>query len=251
MIDFDGVRKVYDPDVVAVDEFTATIDEGEWVSILGPSGCGKSTILFMAGGFLERTAGTITVNGHSVEKPDPERGMVFQDSVLFPWMTIKENIEWGMETVGIEKATRKQRAQEYIEMIGLEGFEDAYPSSLSGGMKQRAAMARVLVVNPDVLLMDEPLGALDEQTRELMQHELLDIWSQTGQTCLFVTHSIDEAVYLSDRVIVLTDRPSRIKADVDMTDVFDRPRDPEIKETQAFTDKRREIWELIKSEVTI
>lgn len=251
MIEFDGVRKVYDPDVVAVDEFTASIDEGEWVSVLGPSGCGKSTILFMLGGFLSRTAGSITVNGKSVEEPAPERGMVFQDSVLFPWMTIEENIKWGMETVGIDKETREQRATEYIEMIGLEGFEDAYPSSLSGGMKQRAAMARVLVVNPNVLLMDEPLGALDAQTRELMQHELLKIWSQTGQTCMFVTHSIDEAIYLSDRVIVLTDRPSSIKAIVDLTDVFDRPRAPEIKETQAFAEKRHDVWELIQAEVTI
>lgn len=251
MIEFDGVRKVYDPDIVAVDEFTATIDDGEWVSILGPSGCGKSTLLFMTGGFLERTEGSITVNGRTVEGPEPERGMVFQDSVLFPWMTIEENIKWGMEVVGIDKETREQRTAEYIEMIGLEGFEDAYPSSLSGGMKQRAAMARVLVVNPEVLLMDEPLGALDAQTRELMQHELLDIWSKTGQTTLFVTHSIDEAVYLSDRVVVLSDRPSRIKEIVDLTDVFDRPRDPDIKESQAFAEKRTEIWNLIQTEVTI
>lgn len=251
MIEFDGVRKVYDPDVVAVDEFTATIKEGEWVSVLGPSGCGKSTLLFMAGGFLNRTAGTITVNGEPVEEPAPERGMVFQDSVLFPWMTIEENIKWGMETVGIDKKTREQRATEYIEMIGLKGFEDAYPSSLSGGMKQRAAMARVLVVNPEVLLMDEPLGALDAQTREIMQHELLDIWSKTGQTCMFVTHSIDEAVYLSDRVIVLTARPGRIKDIIDLTDVFDRPRRPEIKDQPEFSAKRREIWELIQNEVTV
>lgn len=251
MIEFDGVRKVYDPNVVAVDNFTATIGDGEFISILGPSGCGKSTLLFMAGGFIEKTAGTITVDDHPVEEPAPERGMVFQDSVLFPWMTIEENIRWGMKVVGIDAGVREEKTQEFIEMIGLEGFEDAYPNSLSGGMKQRAAMARILVVNPEVLLMDEPLGALDAQTREVMQHELLEIWEQTGQTCLFVTHSIDEAVYLSDRVIVLTDRPSRIKAIVDLTDVFDRPRDPEIKETKEFADKRTEIWNLIQTEMTV
>jgi len=251
MIEFDRVRKVYDPDVVAVDEVTATIEDGEWVSVLGPSGCGKSTLLFMAGGFLERTEGSITVNGHPVEEPSPERGMVFQDSVLFPWMTIEDNIRWGMEVVGIDEETRERRAAEYIEMIGLDGFEDAYPSSLSGGMRQRAAMARVLVVNPDVLLMDEPLGALDAQTREMMQHELLDIWRKTGQTTIFVTHSIDEAVYLSDRVIVLSDRPSTVREIVDLTTVFDRPRDPDIKESKAFAEKRTELWDLIQSDITI
>ncbi|WP_396611318.1 ABC transporter ATP-binding protein [Haloferax sp. S1W] len=251
MIEIDSVRKVYNEDVVAVGDVSLTIEEGDFVSVLGPSGCGKSTLLFMLGGFIEPTSGSITVDGTSVTSPDPSRGMVFQESVLFPWMTIKENITWGMKVLGEGEEDRERKAKEYIEMIGLSGFEDAYPNSLSGGMKQRAAMARVLAVNPSVLLMDEPFGALDAQTREMMQHELLDIWSQTGQTCMFVTHSIDEALYLSDKIIVLSSRPSSVESIIDVTQHFGRPRETDIRETETFAELRHQLWGMIQEEVTV
>ncbi len=251
MIEIDSVRKVYNEEVVAVGDVSLSIDEGKFVSVLGPSGCGKSTLLFMLGGFIEPTSGSITVDGTPVTGPDPSRGMVFQESVLFPWMTIKENIMWGMKVLGTDEDERERKAEEYIEMIGLAGFEDAHPNSLSGGMKQRAAMARILAVNPQVLLMDEPFGALDAQTREMMQHELLDIWSQTGQTCMFVTHSIDEALYLSDWVVVLGSRPSTVEAIVDVSEHFDRPREPDIRESEQFAELRHEIWDMIQEEVTV
>ena len=251
MIEVDSARKVYNEDVVAVGDVSLTIDEGDFVSVLGPSGCGKSTLLFMLGGFIEPTAGTIRVDGAPVTSPDPSRGMVFQESVLFPWMTIEENITWGMKVLGVDEDECQRKAEEYIEMIGLEGFEEAYPNSLSGGMKQRAAMARILAVNPSVLLMDEPFGALDAQTREMMQHELLDIWSQTGQTCTFVTHSIDEALYLSDKIVVLSSRPSSVESIIDVSQHFGRPRSPDIRESETFTELRHELWDMIQDEVTI
>ena len=251
MIEIDSVRKVYDEEVVAVGDVSLTVDEGKFVSVLGPSGCGKSTLLFMLGGFIEPTSGSISRNGSPITGPDPSRGMVFQESVLFPWMTIKENITWGMKMLGTDEDERERKADEYIEMIGLDGFEDAHPNYLSGGMKQRAAMARILAVNPSMLLMDEPFGALDAQTREMMQHELLDIWSQTGQTCVFVTHSIDEALYLSDQVVVLGSRPSTVEAVIDVSEHFDRPRSPEIRESDQFGELRHEIWDMIQEEVTV
>jgi len=251
MIETDSARKVYNEDVVAVGDVSLTVEEGDFVSVLGPSGCGKSTFLFMLGGFIEPTSGTITIDGEQVTEPDPSRGMVFQESVLFPWMTIKENITWGMKVLGVDKDDREQTAEEYIEMIGLDGFQNAYPNSLSGGMEQRAAMARVLAVNPSILLMDEPFGALDAQTREKMQHELLDIWGQTGQTCVFVTHSIDEALYLSDKVVVLGSRPSSVEAVISVAEQFDRPRNPNIRDSETFTTLRQRIWDMIEDEVTV
>lgn len=242
--------KTYDSEVVAVDDIDATIEEGEFVSILGPSGCGKSTLLYMIGGFIEPTSGEITMNGDPVTSPSPNRGMVFQDSVLYPWLTVRENIEWGLKVQDVPESERREKSAEFISMIGLEGFEDSYPSELSGGMQQRAAMARVLVCNPEVLLMDEPFGALDEQTREVMQDELLEIWQQTNQTCVFVTHSIDEALFLSDRILVLTARPGTIKSDIDLSS-FERPRDSSLKQSAAFRDQRQEIWETLRDEVSI
>lgn len=248
-IKIDDVRKVYDPDIVAIDCIAADIADDEFVSVLGPSGCGKSTLLFILGGFLPATEGEVRVGGEVVTEPDPNRGLVFQQSVLYPWLSVEENIEWGLKIQGVPKGERKERVAEFIEMIGLSGFEGAYPGSLSGGMKQRAAMARVLVVNPEILLMDEPFGALDAQTRELMQSELLRIWQQTEQTAVFVTHNIEEALFLSDRVIVLSARPSTVLTIIDVD--FDRPREGDLKETQAFIQQRREIWDLIKGDVEI
>ncbi|RQG86721.1 ABC transporter ATP-binding protein [Natrarchaeobius halalkaliphilus] len=249
-IELRDVEKVYNSEVVAVDGVTATIESGEFVSILGPSGCGKSTLLFMIGGFIERTDGDILVEGETVHEPGPDRGMVFQESVLYPWLTVEDNIGWGLKIQGVPRDERREAVQEFISMIGLEGFEEAYPSELSGGMQQRAAMARVLVSNPNVLLMDEPFGALDAQTREVMQNELLDIWQRTGQTCVFVTHSIDEALFLSDRVLVLTARPASIKLEVDLTE-FERPRDSSLKQSEAFRSRREEVWQTLQEEVAI
>lgn len=249
-IEINNVRKVYDPDVVAVDGIDATIESGEFVSILGPSGCGKSTLLFTIGGFLQATDGAITVDEETVASPGPDRGMVFQDSVLYPWLTVEENIGWGLKVQGVSQDERQASVQEFIDMIGLDGFEKSYPSELSGGMQQRAAMARVLVCNPDVLLMDEPFGALDAQTREVMQNELLDIWERTGQTCVFVTHSIDEALFLSDRVLVLTARPAEVKLEVDLSE-FGRPRDDSLKQSEQFQRKRQQVWETLREEVSI
>jgi NitT/TauT family transport system ATP-binding protein len=236
--------------VVAVDGIDAVIESGEFVSVLGPSGCGKSTLLFIIGGFLEATDGEVVVDGETVTSPGPDRGMVFQDSVLYPWLTVEENIGWGLKVQGVDREERKASVREFIDMIGLDGFEEAYPAELSGGMQQRAAMARVLVCNPGVLLMDEPFGALDEQTREVMQTELLDIWERTGQTCVFVTHSIDEALFLSDRVLVLTARPGQIKLEADLSG-FGRPRDDSLKQSKTYRSKRQKVWNIIREEVSI
>lgn len=249
-IEIRDVGKVYGGEVTAVDGISATVESGEFVSILGPSGCGKSTLLFMIGGFIEATSGEIAVGETPVTEPGPDRGLVFQDSVLYPWLTVEQNIGWGLKVQGVSKEERQASVQEYIDMIGLSGFEDSYPSELSGGMQQRAAMARVLVCNPDVLLMDEPFGALDAQTREVMQDELLDIWQRTGQTCVFVTHSIDEALFLSDRVLVLTSRPANIKLEADLSE-FERPRDGSLKQSEAFRTRRQEVWNTLREEVSI
>jgi len=186
-----------------------------------------------------------------VSEPGPDRGTVFQESVLFPWLTVEENIGWGLKTLGVNEADRAIKVQEYIDLVGLTGFEDAYPKSLSGGMKRRAAIARVLVCDPEILLMDEPFSALDAQTRERMQRELLDIWERTEQTCIFVTHNIEEALFLSDRIFVLTSRPSTIQKEIDVTDLdeFERPREPAIKQTNSFSSAKFRIWEMIQSSI--
>ena len=197
--------------VVALDDISLEIGEREFVSLLGPSGCGKSTLLYLIGGFIPIEAGEIVVAGKPVTQPGPDRGIVFQHFALFPWKTVLQNVLYGLEKQRMPRVEREKRAWELLAAVKLKGFENAYPSQLSGGMKQRVAIARMLEVDPDVLLMDEPFGALDAQTRELMQEELLGIVRNTQKSVAFVTHDVREAVYLSDRVAVMSARPGRVR----------------------------------------
>lgn len=245
-----GVSKVFmrnDQAVVALEDFDLSIAEGEFVSIVGPSGCGKSTFLHIVGGFEPRTEGAITLAGKPVSRPGPDRGMLFQDYALFPWRTVLGNVAWALEVKRMPRAERERLARKYIDMVGLAKFEGAYPAELSGGMKQRIALARTLVYEPQILLMDEPFGALDAQTRELMQEELTDIWQADRRTVLFVTHDIEEALYLSDRVIVFTARPGRIKADIRID--LPRPRHAHIRKTPEFMNYHTQIWDMLRDEV--
>jgi NitT/TauT family transport system ATP-binding protein len=232
-------------EVVALDDVSLSVESREFLALLGPSGCGKSTLLYMIGGFLPTVTGAIRIDGKPVAGPGPDRGVVFQHFALFPWKTVKANVLYGLERMLLTRAEREQRAQAFIDMVGLTGFEDSYPSQLSGGMKQRAAIARTLAFDPQILLMDEPFGALDAQTRSLMQAELLNIWRRTPKTVIFVTHDVQEAVFLAERVAVMSARPGRIKALVDTK--FDKT-DPHVFKSKAFADKVDEIWGLVRDE---
>ncbi len=242
----DKLKKVYITDesqTVAIEDFTLDIKKGELISIVGPSGCGKTTLLRMITGLLEPTSGSITIDGRPCSVPGPDRGLVFQDFALFPWRTVRKNVEFGMEVRGVPKAERRQRAEEYIKMVGLEKFADSRVHELSGGMKQRVGIARALVNDPEVILMDEPFGSLDAQTRNIMQTELLKILDKTDQTIIFITHSVDEAVFLSDRIVVLSKRPATIKEIVNIT--WPRPRD---RASPEFTALRKRILDELEKE---
>jgi NitT/TauT family transport system ATP-binding protein len=222
------------------------VRDGEFVTLIGPSGCGKSTLLHMMGGFIPADGGTIELYGNRVSGPGPDRGMMFQEFALFPWKTVAGNVAWGLETQGMPRAQIDSVVKKYLEMMDLWEFRNHFPAELSGGMKQRVALARVLAFDPKVLLMDEPFGALDAQTREVMQAELTRLWDRTGKTVVFVTHDIEEAVYLGDRVVVLTARPARVKEEVEIK--LPRPRDLDIKKSAQCHDYRNYIWDLIRSE---
>ena len=225
-IEIKNLRKVFktdDSETVAIDDFTLTIKKGELISIIGPSGCGKSTLLRCIAGLETPTGGTISSGKKQFTKPGADRGMVFQDFALFPWRTVRKNVEFGMEVSKVPKEERKARAEEYIKLVGLEKFMDSRIHELSGGMKQRVGIARAFVNNPDIILMDEPFGALDAQTRSIMQNELIRIIEETNSTIIFITHSVEEAVFLSDRIVILTKRPSRIKEVIDIP--WKKPRD--------------------------
>src|SRR5580693_4621147 len=245
----EGVTHTYRPShgrtVLALSDVSLEVRAREFLALLGPSGCGKSTLLYLVGGFLPTVAGRILVEGKPVKAPGPDRGIVFQHFALFPWKTVRGNILYGLERAGMPKAEREKRAMDFIELVGLRGFEDSYPSQLSGGMKQRTAIARTLAFDPKILLMDEPFGALDAQTRGLMQSELLRIWQRTPKTVIFVTHDVQEAVYLADRVAVMSARPGRIKTIVDTK--FDK-NDPDIFKNKAFVDQVDAIWSLVREE---
>ena len=244
----DGIRKVYRKDeveTVAIDRIDLTVKKGELVSIIGPSGCGKTTILRMIAGLLEPTEGSIIIAGKECKEPGPDRGMVFQDFALFPWRSVRRNVEFGLEVAGVPKEERRQKADEYIELVGLGEFKNARIHELSGGMKQRVGIARALINNPDVILMDEPFGALDAQTRNIMQAQLVKILDKTGTTIIFITHSVDEALFLSDRVVVLSPRPSKIKEIIDLD--WPRPRDRSAPEFTAL--RKRILDELEKLNV--
>jgi NitT/TauT family transport system ATP-binding protein len=228
-------------------DFDLQIQEGEFFSILGPSGCGKSTFLSILAGLTERSGGSIAINGLPLTGINPNQGVVFQGYALFPWRTVLDNIAVGLEIRGIGKAERLRTAQQYLELVGLQGFGQRFPHEISGGMKQRVAIARSLAYKPDVLLMDEPFAALDAQTREILQGELLRIWEQHRKTIVFVTHSLDEAIYLSDRVAVMTRRPGTIKEIIDIH--LPRPRAAELRNTAAFGALRQRAWDVLKDEV--
>jgi NitT/TauT family transport system ATP-binding protein len=241
------VRRRDGTKVLALEELSLDIGEGEFLSIVGPSGCGKSTFLKVVAGLLRPTGGTVRVDGKEVAGPSPERAMVFQDSSLFPWYTVVQNVAYGLVCGGMKKSLAAERVAPLIEMVGLRGFDRHYPHELSGGMQQRVNLARALAVDPAVLLMDEPFAALDAQTREIMQAELLKIWAQTDKTVLFITHQISEAIYLSDRVIVMSARPGRCLADLAIE--LPRPRSLEIKHSPEFVAYEQQVWKLLEVEV--
>jgi NitT/TauT family transport system ATP-binding protein len=220
----------------ALAEVTLDIPQGQFLVILGPSGCGKTTLLNILAGFEKATTGEVLLEGRRIVAPGPDRGVVFQEYALFPWLTLRQNVEYGLRESGQPRDERRNTAQRFIEMVGLTGFEQRYPHELSGGMRQRSALARVLANKPKVLLMDEPFAAVDALTRALLQKELSRIWSETGTTVVFVTHSVEEAALLGDRVIVMGRRPGKIEADIAVP--LDRPRDATSAE---FNDYRRDI----------
>lgn len=211
-ITFEGVSKIYggQREVRALDDISLTIGEGEFVALLGPSGCGKSTLLNVLAGFEKVTKGELLFDGTTISKPGPDRGVVFQEAALFPWLTVWQNVIFGPQVQGMARPEYEPRARQLLDLVGLTSFADALPVQLSGGMRQRVGIARVLVMNPRALLMDEPFGALDAQTRLSMQQLLLDVWQKLNTTVLFVTHDIDEAILLSDRICVMSARPGRI-----------------------------------------
>lgn len=232
-----------DSETVVLEDFSLDIRKGELISIVGPSGCGKTTILRMLAGLVQPTSGKILIGDRECTTPGSDRGMVFQDFALFPWRSVRKNVEFGLEIAGMPKEQRRERADKYLKIVGLEKFADHRVHELSGGMKQRVALARALVTNPDVILMDEPFGALDAQTRNLMQAGLLKILDKTDQTIIFITHSVDEAVFLSDRIVILTKRPAKIKEVVEID--WPRPRD---RASPEFTALRKRILEELEKE---
>lgn len=244
-----GLRKAYVRDgrtFEILDLDHVSVADGEFVTVVGPSGCGKSTLLHILGGFIQPDSGRIDVHGRKIVAPGPDRGMVFQEFALFPWRTVAGNVGWGLEVQGTSAAERTAIVDRYLKLTGLSEFRNHLPGELSGGMKQRVALARVLAFDPEVLLMDEPFGSLDAQTRETMQEELTGLWERTGKTIVFVTHDIEEAVYLGDRVIVLSARPARVRAEIAVD--LARPRDGAVRRSVAFVGLRGHIWDLIRRE---
>jgi NitT/TauT family transport system ATP-binding protein len=233
--------------VLAVDHLDLQIKEGEFLAICGPSGCGKTTFLNAVDGLLPINGGQIRLDGKVITKPGHDRAMVFQNASLLPWRTVSKNVAYGLELRGASRKEIRERVGHFVHLVGLDGFEEAYPHELSGGMQQRCNLARALAADPEILLMDEPFAALDAQTREFMQQELLKVWNQTRKTVLFITHQIDEAIFLADRVVVMTARPGRIKAVFDID--IPRPRTLHIKREPIFLKYLDEIWTLIEEEV--
>ncbi|OFY27935.1 MAG: hypothetical protein A2275_18830 [Bacteroidetes bacterium RIFOXYA12_FULL_35_11] len=230
-----------------LNDISLKINSGSFVSILGPSGCGKSTLLNIIAGFISPSKGEIKFNGFPVTAPNPNRVVIFQDYGLFDWKTVQGNIEFGLIAKNIPKTERKEITQYYIDLVHLKGSENKYPHELSGGMKQRAAIARALAIEPECLLMDEPFGALDSQTRNILQDEILDIWKKTKNTIVSITHNVDEAVYLSDRIIVLSNSPAKILIDTNVN--LPRPRFPEIRLQKDFIEIYNYLWQSLRNEV--
>jgi NitT/TauT family transport system ATP-binding protein len=245
-ITFRNVHKIYrgQKDIHALDDVSLTVNEGEFVALLGPSGCGKSTLLNLLAGFEKATQGDVLFDGRPVVRPGPDRGVVFQEAALFPWLSVWENVIFGPRVQGLAREEYEARARKLLAQVGLESFADALPVQLSGGMRQRVGIARVLTMNPRALLMDEPFGALDAQTRLSMQQLLLDVWQSLGTTVLFVTHDIDEAVLLSDRICVMSARPGRIVRAIPIK--LPRPRSLASLTSSEFTNYKAEIMADIK-----
>ena len=249
MIEIRGAHKEFvkgERRVVALQSIDLEVAQREFVAILGPSGCGKSTLLNMVAGFDRPSDGSVRVAGEEIVAPAPSRCVVFQEPALFPWLTVMDNVVFGPKTRGQPAAEYRARAAQIIEQVGLRGFEASYPAELSGGMRQRVGIARVLIMDPQVLLMDEPFGSLDAQTRTLMQELLLGLWQRHKQTVLFITHDIEEALLLADRVCVMTARPGRIKKSIPVP--MPRPRTIELTLSPEFNALRREVLELIREE---
>lgn len=234
--------------LVALEDVSLEVPRGEFLTLVGPSGSGKTTLLDLLGGLSRPTRGQVLIEGADVTGPGLDRGIVFQQYALFPWRTTLANVSFGLEQQGLSRRQRTEQAREHLALVGLTGFEDRYPHELSGGMKQRVAIARSLAYQPGILLMDEPFAALDAQTREQLQDELLRIWRTTGTTVVFITHGIEEAVYLGGRVAVLSSRPGRLKALVDI-DLGDRESTQDLRSDPEFVRYRHEVWTLLHDEV--
>jgi len=232
----------------ALEDITLDVRPGEFLALVGPSGCGKSTLLDLLGGLTAPTSGRILLDGRPIEGPARDRGIVFQQYALFPWRTAAQNVEFGLDIAGLKATQRREIARHYLDLVGLTAFADRYPHELSGGMKQRVAIARSLAYDPEVLLMDEPFAALDAQTRETLQGELLRIWRATGKTIIFITHGIDEAVVLGQRVAVMTSRPGRIKHVVEIPEAL-RNEAEDVRSLPEFGPVRHEVWSLLRDEV--
>jgi NitT/TauT family transport system ATP-binding protein len=234
--------------ITAVEDITLSVTDGRFMSIVGPSGCGKTTLLNIVAGFIPTSSGSVLIDGKAISGPGPDRGVVFQSYALFDWLTVRQNIEFGPRMAGVKARERSTRADTFLSMVGLRKFANRYPYELSGGMRQRVAIARALANDPEILLMDEPFASLDAQTRELMQEELLKIWETTGKTILFITHSVDEAIYLSTDVAVMSYRPGRIKQMFPVALPYPRA-DYSIRTDERFLQLKVAITELVREEI--
>lgn len=233
--------------MTALHEVSLKVGEGEFVVIVGASGCGKSTMLNLIAGFDQPNSGEVLLKGRPVTEITPATGMVFQQYALFPWLSVKDNIAYGLKMKGVGKADRLEAAQQYIEMVGLRGFEKAYPKALSGGMRQRVSIARVLANNPDVMLLDEPFAALDAMTRQVLQEQLVQIYEKSRKTIIFITHSIDEALLLSSRIVIMTARPGRVAHDI--ANDLQHPRNADVQLSERYLELKQRIWGTVQAEV--
>jgi ABC-type nitrate/sulfonate/bicarbonate transport system ATPase subunit len=251
LININGLTKVFgggqgaNSTVVALDNVSLEVGENEFLTVIGPSGCGKTTLLRILAGLIPYDQGEITIKGQPVRGPGPDRAVVFQSFALMPWANVLTNVTFGLELRGVPRAEREDTARRLIALVGLEGFETRLPKELSGGMQQRVGLARALAVDPQILLMDEPFGALDEQTRRLLQEGLLQIWERERKTVVFITHSMEEAVLLGDRVLLMTPRPGRVQEIIDIP--LARPRGPETEKSTTFTQLKEHLWHQLRS----
>ncbi|PNV60992.1 nitrate ABC transporter ATP-binding protein [Clostridium sp. chh4-2] len=248
-IEISGVTKSFDKkdgQFLALDEVNLTVDKNEFICVVGPSGCGKTTLMNIIAGLYPPSTGTVRVRGELVTGPGKGKGVVFQQYALYPWLTVEKNVEFGLKMKGVAKAERQETARKYIKIVGLEKFASSFPKELSGGMKQRVAIARAYATDPEVLLMDEPFGALDAQTRAQLQENLLNTWQQERKTCFFITHDVEEAVLLSTKIIIMSAGPGRIREIVDVNLPY--PRNQETKLTPEFNEMKNSIWNKVYKE---